>query len=216
MYLHLQAAQTLVSHLRAQGYEASADSDNVTITLPRRQERLTVGFDYGPRQVSSLDLRSANPDAIQKALDHVRRVARLRSRPISVYRDVEQRRNTLEDDFDDVLFRSKALARCPNPSHADMQHYAPLVKRISKSVWSRFRKPLLAFGFESEDMESYGLVHLTTALHRYRIGKASYDEAVVGRYVTQRLMEIVRKVKRKALQCSADSEVRSFVELRNV
>ncbi len=215
MVLNHQAAQTLVSHLRAQGYKATADKQIVTITLSKRQVSIEVGDSYGQQAVSGDDVRSANPQTIQKALDWVRQIARLRARPHSTYRPMELKRNTLEDNFDDILFRSKVFSRCPNPSAEDLREYMPLVKRISKHVWNRFRKPLLAFGFESEDMETYGLVHLTTALHRYRTGDLEHDKAIVGRYVTQRLMEIVRKVKRKAMQCSADSEVRSFVELQN-
>lgn len=215
MYL-AQAAQTLASHLRAQGYSATADQEVVTVSLRRRQGTVRVADAYGPQEVSSADLRSANPEAIQRALDHVRKVCRLRARPKSVYREVGESRSTLEDNFDDILMRTKIFSRCPNPSAADMARWQPRIKKIAKHVWNRFRKPFLAFGFESEDLETYGLVHLTTALHRYRTGHEGYDDIVISRYVTQRLTEIVKKVRRKGLLCSAEAEVRSFVELRNV
>jgi hypothetical protein len=215
MYLDHQAAQTLASHLRARGYAAIADQHLCTITLRRRQETVTVGQGYGPKQVCSEDLRSSSPETVQKALDWVRKIVRLRGRPKSVYRSVETRRNSLDNDFDDILFRSKTLSRCPNPSDAELRQYAPLVRRVAKHVWNRFRRQMLAFGYEAEDLETYGMVHLTTALHRYRTGNQARDEAIIGRYVTQRLMEVVRKVKRKAMQCSADSEVRSWSELRD-
>lgn len=175
-----------------------------------------MAAEYGPQEVGSTDLRSANPEVVQRALDHVRKVLKLRARPKSVYREIESTRSTLEDNFDDILMRTKIFSRCPNPSAEDMAYWRPRVKRIAKHVWNRFRKPLLAFGFESEDLETYGLVHLTTALHRYRTGAQEYDDAIVSRYVTQRLTEIVKKVRRKGLLCSAEAEVRSFVELRNV
>jgi hypothetical protein len=216
MYLYQQAAQTLVSHLTAQGYKASADQNVVTIVLKRRQGQVSVGSSYGPRQVDYQDLRSADPECIQRALDWVRQTVGLRAKGRSVYRNVESRRSTLEENFDDILFRSKIFSRCPNPSTSDLQQYIPLVKKISKSVWGRFRKPLLAFGFESEDMETYAMVHLVTALHRYRTGDPERDTAIIGRYITQRLTEIIRKTKRKAMRCTADSEIRNFSELKNI
>ncbi len=215
MYLDHQAAQTLVSHLRALGYLATADQSVVSIKLRKRQGLIRIADDYGPQEVCSKDLRSADPVAVQRALDWVKKILKLRSRPKSVYRKVDAARSTLEDNFDDILFRTKIFSRCPNPTMADLAQYGPIVKRISKHVWNRFRKPLLAFGFESEDLETYGLVHLTTALHRYRTGNQEYDVAIISRYVTQRLTEIVKKVRRKGLQCTAESEVRSWVELRN-
>lgn len=213
MYLYQQAAQTLVSHLRAQGLQATADRDIVTLVRNGSQVSITVTDRNAAREVNQEDLRSADPTRIQTALDHVSKTLGLRWKPRVVYRSVEQRRNTLGDNFDDILLRSPMLSRCPNPSRAELEQYGPLVRRIAKSVWCRFRRPLLAFGMEIDDLQTYGLMHLVTALHRYRTGKQEYDEAVIGRYVLQRLMEVVRKVKRKGMQCSADSEVRSWVEV---
>lgn len=214
MYLYQQAAQTLVSHLRAQGLQATADRDIVTLIQNGSQVSITVTDNNGDREVSQEDLRSADPARIQTALVHVSKTLGLRWEPRVVYRAVERRRNTLGDNFDDILLRAPMLSRCPNPTRAELDQYSPLVRRISKSVWCRFRKQLLAFGLEIEDLQTYGLMHLVTALHRYRTGKQDYDDAVIGRYVLQRLMEVVRKVKRKSMQCSADSEVRSWTEVR--
>jgi hypothetical protein len=215
MHIDYQAAQTLGSHLRAQGYLATVNNATVTLKLRRRQVTLSTGDSYGPQTVSSADLRSADPGDVQRALDWVKKIAGLRTRPHSVYRRVAPKRSSLGDDFDDILFRTKIFSRCPNPSPEDLAQWRPRIRQISRKIWGRFRRPLLAFGFEAEDLETYGLVHLTTALHRYRTGRQEYDEAVISRYVTQRLTEIVKKVQRKGLHCSADSEVRSWAELRD-
>lgn len=210
----IQAAQTLVSHLRAQGIAASAQENTVTIGNAGRQQKLSVGFGYGPRRICANDLRSARPERIQRALEAVQDKTRIAIDTGGAYRQIEAKRAGLDANFEDIIFRSKIFSKCPNPTPAEMTAWLPVVRRAARNVFYKFRSPLLAFGYEAEDMESLGLVHLTTALHRYRTGNQDRDRAVIARYITQRLTEIVRKVQRKGRRCSASADVRSFVELR--
>ena len=210
----IQAAQTLVSHLRAQGISASAEEHTVTIGNPGRQQKVTVGFGYSGGRVDASDLRSARPERIQRALQAVQDITRIAFDTTGAYRQIEAKRAGLDANFEDIIFRSKIFSKCPNPTSAQLRAWLPVVRRAAKHVFYKFRTPLLAFGYEVEDMESLGLIHLTTALHRYQSGDPGRDKAVIGRYITQRLTEVVRKVQRKGRRCTASSDIRSFVELR--
>lgn len=209
-----QAAQTLVSHLTAQGVTATAQGTTVTIDFDGRQESLDISSSYGPRQLDAADLRSAAPERIRRALEACVRITGISLDTSGHYRNVESRRAGLGANFEDIIMRAKIFSRCPNPSNAEILKWTPVVRRTARQVFGRFRAPLLAFGYEAGDMESLGLVHLTTALHRYRSGDPKKDGAVIGRYVKQRLVEVVRKVQRKGRRCSASADVRSFTELR--
>ncbi len=205
--LNCQAANTLASHLKAHGYIVSVQGGQVSIHDASRQ------VDASPRPEEYDALRSSDPVAACIAVNAA--LARAGRPPITstVYRVVASRRAKLDDDFEDILFRTKTLARCPNPDAKEMARYAPLAKKTAHRVFARFRLPLKAFGLESEDMETFAMVHLVTALHRYKENDEHRDEIVMGRYLKQRLTEIVRKVQRKSLQCSADTRQRSFADV---
>ncbi len=205
--LNMQAAHTLASHLKAHGYSASVQGDQVTIDDAGRQ------VDASPRPEEYEDLRSADPVASCRAVNAALGRASLPPIASTVYRKVDARRAKLDENFEDILFRTKSLSRCPNPDNAELMRYAPLAKRAAVRVFSRFRLPLKAFGLETEDMETFAMVHLVTAIHRYKVGDDAQDEKVLGRYLKQRLMEIVRKVQRKSLQCSADTRQRNFADV---
>jgi hypothetical protein len=214
MNVFIQAAQTLVSHLRAQGIASVAQDDIVIIDIVTRQQEIRIGVGYGPECIDVNDLRSARPDCIQRALEAVKRITGLPMETSGSYRKIDAKRAGIGANFEDIIFRSKIFSKCPNPSSSDLAAWRPYVKRIAQHVFYKFRAPLLAFGYDADDMESLGLVHLTTALHRYRSGEPERDRAVIGRYVTQRLTEVVRKVQRKGKRCTASHEVRSFIEVR--
>ena len=184
----------------------------VSINDGGRQVEIRTGIGYTDT-IDADDLRSASQERISRALQAVVAQTGLALDTGGVYRKVGARRASLDTGFDDICFRSKILSKAPNPTDAEILAWRPAVKKIANRVWYRFRVPLLAFGYEACDLESLGLVHLITALHRYRSGNPDKDAAIVGRYVNQRLIEVVRKVQRKGRRCTASSEIRSFAEL---
>lgn len=202
-----QAVQVLASHLEAQGFCVQRSTDYLTVNDGSLQA------DVQPEGQELTDLRSSKPDLVLLAANAALRRAGLRQLNSTTYRVTASPKATLGDNFEDVLMRSKSLARCPNPPADVLARYAPIARRMAGTVYRRFKTPLLAFGYDLEDLRQLALVHLVTAIHRYRCGDEERDEAILACYVRQRLMEGVRKIQRKARLCTADLEKRSFTEL---
>lgn len=203
-----QAAHTLASHLRAHGLSVDVQGDHVIINDAGRQVSVLPDAQEGAA------LRSASSEKSLAAINAILGRAGLPGVESAVYRTMATKRARLDSNFEDIVLRSKTLARCPNPEPAIFKQFEPLAKRTAGRVFLRFRLPLKAFGYEREDLESVALVHLVTAIHRYRIGDEERDTMVLGRYLRQRLMEVVRKVQRKSLRCSSDTRTRSFADVQ--
>jgi len=203
-----QAAQTLASHLRAHGHTVEVQGDQVTLSNATRQ------VDVTPSRRDCEALRSADADAAQRAINTALRKAGLQPQAMATYRKTLDHRARLDDNFEDIVLRTRTLARCPNPAPEVLRRFEPLARRTANRVFLRFRLPLKAFGYEREDLESVAMVHLVTAIHRYRCGDDERDTMILGRYIRQRLTEVVRKVQRKAKQCSSDTRQRSFADVQ--
>lgn len=204
--LQRQAVQVLASHLEAQGFCVQRSKDHLTVSDGGSQA------DVQPEGQEIDDLRSSSPDLVLLAANAALRRAGLRQLNSTTYRLTTSPKANLGDNFEDILMRSKALARCPNPPPATLARYAPIARRMAAGVYRRFKVPLLAFGYDLDDLRSLAMVHLVTAIHRYRCGDESRDEAILACYVRQRLMEVVSKIRRKARRCTADLEKRSFAD----
>ena len=203
-----QAAHTLASHLRAHGYHVNVQGIHITLSHGDCQVEVT------PTAKECGAICSSDSQATLQAINSVLRRAKLPAIESATYRPILTKRARLDSDFEDIVLRSKMFARCPNPDPQVMKLFEPLARRTAGRVFLRFRLPLKAFGYEREDLESVALVHLVTAIHRYRVGDVERDTMVLGRYLRQRLMEVVRKVQRKALQCSSDSRTRNFADVQ--
>lgn len=202
--LQRQAVQVLASHLEAQGFCVQRLSDHLTVNDGCLQA------DVKPRGREIANLRSAKPDLVLLAANSVLCRGGLRQLESTTYRVTNRPKANLGDHFEDILMRSKSLARCPNPPPATLARYAPVARRTAAKVFRGFRVPLLAFGYDIDDLRSLAMIHLVTGIHRYRCGDEVRDEAILACYIRQRLMEIVGKIQRKAKRCTADLEKRSF------
>lgn len=202
-----QALHTLASHLQAHNVSATIQGDHIVITNGDSQIRVT------PTATDCANLRSSNAEQTQQAVNSCLAQAGLPGVTSTTYRPVAMRRSRLDSNFEDIVLRSKILAKCPNPSEEVMRQFTPLARRVARRVFLRFKFPLKAFGYERDDLESVAMVHLVTALHRYRCGDPERDTIIVGRYLRQRLTEVVRKVQRKSLRCSSDTRMRSFSDI---
>ncbi len=206
--INTQAVHTLASHLRAHGHAVAVQGDHVIIT----RDDCQIAVEPSPEECVAL--RSADSGKALLAVNAA--LARVGVDAIGsiIYRTAASRRARLDDNFEDIVLRSKMLARCPNPEPGVFKQFEPMARRTAGRVFLRFRLPLKAFGYDREDLESVAMVHLITAIHRYRVGDEERDTMVLGRYVKQRLMEVVRKVQRKSLRCSSDTRTRSFTDLQ--
>lgn len=203
-----QAAYTLASHLRAHGMTACVRGSDVILDSAGSQISVT------PHPSEYADIRSAQPEAVLQAVNACLARAGHPGINSTTYRPVSTKRARLDTDFEDIVLRSKALARCPNPDPAVIKKFEHLARRTAGRIFLRFKLPLKAFGYEREDLESVAMVHLVTAIHRYRVGDEERDAVVLGRYLRQRLVEVVRKVQRKSLQCSSDTRMRNFGDVQ--
>jgi len=205
-----QAAHILASHLTAHGHQVRISSRSLILTVNNKEVKIAM------KKIPSDDLMSSSPELHLRSVNEILSSVGAKNVDTTIYRAVLPRRAKMADDFEDIIFRAKGFSRCPNPPAAIMAKYDSIAKKVAKSVFFRFKLPLLAIGYDEDDMGTVARVHLITAIHRYRTGDHERDSAIITRYLRQRLTEVVRKCQKKSLNCSADTRQRCFAQLDSI
>jgi hypothetical protein len=200
----LQAANTLCSHLKANGVEATRDGSIVTITTDSGQHQICIGTGYNPetKQLDIADLRSNKQTRLKTVFDYLKEYTGVLV-DMTTHRVHEDnwKKGTLKNNFEAVLFREKTFRNAPNPDPVVFKRLEPVAVKYGRKLFFKYRKHMLAFGYESEDFESIARVHLITFIHRYMTGDEAEDNKNLSRFMKQRMTEIVYKIIRKSDAC---------------
>lgn len=205
---YLQAANTLASHLRSNGIRCVQEQQVLLVGgsdfdfLPSTSDILKVYIGdqnrdvEGGIEVAASDIRSVNGlVAIHKAIEfRVGAAINIQPRPEGAVG-----RANISDDFDLILMRHRTFRRTPNPDPQEFKRFQPIARKVAKSIYYKFKPVFAAFGYDEEDVEQVGLIHLTNFLHAYKSGVSeSHDKNLCIRFLRQRLQEAAKKIDRHA------------------
>jgi hypothetical protein len=104
------------------------------------------------------------------------------------------------EHFDEVAMRHTEFRKSPNLPAEKVKEFEPIITRLAKGFYARNRLVLDTFGYDSDDIISYGRVwlHNYFGVHRKPGHKHLDDIRLFTQYMKQRCVEFLDLIRKKS------------------